>query len=67
LRFRLYFAWTILILSLVGGSYHIYMYQTDQLSTRELVFHTLILSWLAITFTCYDILTTTDVRKQQED
>jgi hypothetical protein len=38
-----------------------------EITQKEMVFHALVLSWLAITITAYDVVSTTDVRRQQDD
>jgi hypothetical protein len=42
-------------------------YLLHWIDENMLILITLILSWLAITLTCADILSTSDVRKQQGD
>lgn len=66
-KFRWWFAWALLVLSVIGGVVDIYLYQSGRISQKAMVFHALVLSWLAITFTAYDIISTTDVRKQQDE
>jgi hypothetical protein len=66
-RFRWFFAWALLILSVVGGAIDIWLYSVGEITQKEMVFHALVLSWLAITITAYDVVSTTDVRRQQDD
>jgi hypothetical protein len=59
-KYRIYLAWILLIGSLVGWPLSMFT-----LARTEPPF-VLSLSWLAITLTALDILSTTDVRKEQE-
>lgn len=58
---RLRLSWTTLILSVAGMLLSLVVLRGEPMLTL-----TLALSWLAITFTAADILSTSDVRKQQE-
>lgn len=57
---RLRFAWGLLVASLVGWPV------TALTVAREEPQIVLALSWLAITLTAFDVLSTVDVRAQQE-
>jgi hypothetical protein len=60
-KVRLYGAWTLLVCSLVLWPVSCQTFAKDEPPA------VLSLSWLAITLTCLDIVSTQDVRKQQED
>jgi hypothetical protein len=60
-KIRLYFAWSLLIGSLIGWPLSAFVWAKDE---PQFV---LGLSWMAITLTALDILSTTDARKQLED
>lgn len=60
-RWRLRFAWALVVLSVVG-----WPLSALTVARKEPQF-VLGLSWLAITLTAVDILSTTDVRTNQED
>lgn len=57
---RLVFAWTLLVGSLIGWPLSMVTFAKDEPP------FVLSLSWLAISLTAVDILSTTDVRGQQE-
>jgi hypothetical protein len=59
-KVRLYSAWALLVLTLVLWPV------SCQTFAREEPPAVLSLSWLAITLTCLDIISTQDVRKEQE-
>lgn len=59
---RLRLSWLTLILSVAGMLLSFVFLRGDPIFVA-----TLALSWLAITFTCVDILSTSDVRATQEE
>ena len=59
---RLRIAWVTLVLSVVGLAASLLLMEWSD----PMLVLTLVLSWLAITFTAADLLMTADVRKQQE-
>lgn len=61
-RVRLVLAWILLVGSLVGWALSL----AGVIAKGEPQF-VLSLSWAAITLTAWDIMSTTDVRKQQDD
>lgn len=61
MRFRIQLAWTMLIGSLLGWPISALWLAKDE---PQFV---LALSWLAISITAYDVLSTTDVAKTQEE
>lgn len=60
-RLRIWLAWVLLIGSVVGWPLSAFTWARDEPP------FILGLSWLAITLTAIDILSTQDVRKQHED
>ena len=60
-RIRLYGAWVLLVASLILWPVSMFTFAKDE--PRAI----LSLSWFAITLTCYDIVATSDVRKEQDD
>ena len=60
-KIRLYAAWALLALTLVLWPVSIFTFAKDEPPA------VLSLSWLAISITCLDIISTQDVRKQQEE
>lgn len=59
-RARLYLAWALLALSLLGWPLSALTFANSEPQT------TLALSWIAITITAWDVVTTADVRNTQE-
>jgi hypothetical protein len=53
--------------SIVGMAVNATAYLLKLIDENMLLLITLILSWLAIGLTCADILSTSDVRKKQDD
>lgn len=60
---RLKFAWATLAVSLVGWPVSAWAIEVFPKAFEHIV---LAISWLAITYTAYDIITTTNVREQVE-
>jgi hypothetical protein len=60
-KIRLYAAWALLVATLIGWPISAFTFAKDE---PQFI---LGLSWLAITLTCLDIISTQDVRKQQEE
>ena len=60
-KVRLYGAWVLLIASLVLWPISMVTFAKEEPKV------VLSLSWFAITMTCVDIVSTSDVRKQQEE
>ena len=60
-RVRLYAAWALLVATLIGWPISAFTFARSE---PQFI---LGLSWLAITLTCLDIISTQDVRKQQEE
>jgi hypothetical protein len=58
---RLIFAWTLLVVSLLGWPISTFTFAKDEPKA------VLGLSWLAITLTAVDIIMTTSVRDKQDD
>lgn len=59
-RARLIAAWTLLTASIIGWPLSSYTFAKNEPPV------VLALSWLAVILTCAEILSSTDVRKQQE-
>ena len=57
----------LLFVSLVLMVLNVAAYLTRLIDETMLLLITLILSWLAITITCLDVLLTSDVRKQEDE
>lgn len=66
---RMHFAWALLIGSLLGWpATHVLILVTQPAGATSWVFHVLLaISWWSITLTALDILSTTDVRREQDD
>lgn len=60
-KVRLYAAWALLVATLIGWPLSALTFAKGE---PQFI---LGLSWLAITLTCLDIISTQDVRKQQEE
>jgi hypothetical protein len=60
-------AWWLVIGSLVLATANVYLYLVGIFDEADMIFVTLILSWLAITLTAADILATSDVRVKEEE
>jgi uncharacterized membrane protein len=60
-KVRLYLAWALLILSLIGWPISMLTFARDEPPV------VLSLSWFAITLTCWDVVSTASVRVKQED
>ena len=58
------FAVHLLVWSLVAAAINVVLYVTGLIDENHLIFVTLVLSWLAITFTGADLIATTDVREE---
>lgn len=59
-RLRLYVAWVLLIITLVGWPLSIFTFARDEPPVI------LSISWLALTLTAWDIIATADVRVKQD-
>lgn len=59
------FAVHLLVWSLVAALVNVALYVSGVIDENHLIFVTLILSWLAITFTGADLIATTDVREEE--
>lgn len=66
-KLRVKAAWLLLVGSVVAMLANVGLFLADVITTDDLILVTLVLSWLAITFTALDILSTSDVRKEQEE
>lgn len=58
------FAVHLLVWSVVAAAINVVLYVTGVIDESHLIFVTLVLSWLAITFTGADLIATTDVREE---
>ena len=61
------FAVHLLVWSLLAALVNVLLYVTGLIDENHLIFVTLVLSWLAITFTGADLIATTDVREETGD
>lgn len=59
-------AWYLLVGSVVAMVANVALYVYKVIDQSDLILITLILSWLAITITCADVVFTADVRVTQE-
>jgi putative Ca2+/H+ antiporter (TMEM165/GDT1 family) len=64
---RVRLAWWLLVGSSVGMAVCLALWVGDLISDRAMLGITLALSWLALIFTALDIVSTQDVRRQQDD
>ena len=58
------FAVHLLVWSLLAAVVNVALYVSGVIDENDLIFVTLVLSWLAITFTGADLIATTDVREE---
>ena len=59
---RIKYAWGLLVFSVIGMIVNVTLYLLNVIDEKMLLLITLILSWLAITFTALDVVISSDVR-----